>query len=325
MIIVRTPLRLSFFGGGTDFADYYNRQSGLVVSTAIDKFVFIIIKERFDDMIYVNYSQKEIVDRVDDLKHELVREAMRLTGVDRGVEITTLADVPSSGTGLGSSSAITVGILQALYTHQGRIVEAETLARQACEIEIKHCQKPIGKQDQYIAAYGGLRQIRFLPQEVVETEAVGVSEACAQQLNRNLLLFYTNTTRAASSVLAEQQTNIPARLSCLDALQDLARRGAACLRQGDVDAVGRLLHEGWELKKSLASGITNARLDALYTAARQAGALGGKIAGAGGGGFLLLYCPLHKQEAVRAALSHLRELPFAFERDGSKVIFNIRR
>jgi D-glycero-alpha-D-manno-heptose-7-phosphate kinase len=325
MIIVRTPLRLSFFGGGTDFADYYNRQGGLVVSTAIDKFVFVIVKERFDDKIYVNYSQKEIVDRVDELKHELVREAMHLTGVDRGIEITTLADVPSSGTGLGSSSSITVGVLQALYTYQGRIVEAEALARQACDIEIQRCRKPIGKQDQYIAAYGGMRQIRFLPQEVVETEEVTLNASDAQRLNRNLMLFYTNTTRAASSVLAEQQTNIPARLEFLDALQDLARRGAACLRQGEWDEVGRLLHEGWELKKNLASGVSNDHLDALYTAARQAGALGGKIAGAGGGGFLLLYCPLDKQEAVRTVLGHLRELPFTFERDGSKVIFNIRR
>ncbi len=325
MIVVRTPLRLSFFGGGTDFAGYYNRQSGQVVSTAIDKYVYVIVKERFDDKIYVNYSQKEIVDRADELKHELVREAMRLTGVECGVEITTLADVPSSGTGLGSSSSVTVGVLQALYTYRGRIVEAERLAREACEIEIERCHKPIGKQDQYIAAYGGMRQIRFLPQEVVETVEIALREPEAQRLNRNLLLFYTNTTRASSSVLVEQQDNIPTRLGFLDALQDLAERGAACLRQGDLDDFGRLLHEGWELKKKLASGISNGRLDALYDTARQAGALGGKIAGAGGGGFLLLYCPLDKQEAVRQALGHLRELPFAFERDGSRVIFNIRR
>ena len=325
MIVVRTPLRLSFFGGGTDFAGYYNRQGGQVVSTAIDKYVYVIVKERFDDKIYVNYSQKEIVDRVDELRHELVREAMRLTGVERGIEITTLADVPSSGTGLGSSSSVTVGVLQALYTYEGRIVEAERLARQACEIEIERCRKPIGKQDQYIAAYGGLRQIRFLPGEGVETEEIALSEPQAQRLNRNLLLFYTHTTRAASSVLVEQQANIPERLGFLDALQALAQRGAECLRQGDLDTFGRLLHEGWELKKNLASGVSNDRLDALYDTARQAGALGGKIAGAGGGGFLLLYCALDKQEAVREALGHLRELPFAFERDGTRVIFNIRR
>jgi D-glycero-alpha-D-manno-heptose-7-phosphate kinase len=325
MIVVSTPLRLSFFGGGTDFPDYYNLQGGLVVSTAIDKFVFVIVKERFDDKIYVNYSQKEIVDRIADLNHELVREAMAITGVEQGVEITTLADVPSSGTGLGSSSSVTVGVLQALYTYCGRIVEAESLARQACEIEIERCKKPIGKQDQYIAAYGGMRRFRFLPNGVVEAEDIGLSSSSAQRLNRNLMLFYTNTTRSASVVLAEQQNNIPDRLAFLDALQDIAERGAACLRKGNWDEFGRLLHENWELKKNLASGITNSQIDALYEAARRAGAMGGKIAGAGGGGFLLLYCPLDKQDAVREVLGHLRELPFAFERDGSKVIFNIRR
>jgi D-glycero-alpha-D-manno-heptose-7-phosphate kinase len=325
MIVVRTPLRLSFFGGGTDFADYYRRQGGAVVSTAIDKYIFVIVKERFDEKIYVNYSQKEIVDQIDDLKHELVREAMRLTGLKRGIEITTLADVPSAGTGLGSSSSVTVGVLQALYTCQGRIVEVETLARQACDIEIQRCGKPIGKQDQYIAAYGGMRLIRFLPDENVETELLGLGASLAQRLNRNLMLFYTNTTRASSSVLAEQQSNIPARLEHLDAMQDIAQRGVACLRRGSLDEFGQLLHENWELKKDLASGVSNASLDALYATARQAGALGGKIAGAGGGGFLLLYCPLDKQDAVREALGHLRELPFAFERDGSKVIFNIQR
>jgi D-glycero-alpha-D-manno-heptose-7-phosphate kinase len=325
MIVVRTPLRLSFFGGGTDFADYYRRQGGAVVSTAIDKYVFVIVKERFDDKIYVNYSQKEIVDRVDDLKHELVREAMRVTGVEHGIEITTLADVPSAGTGLGSSSAVTVGILQALYTFQGRIVEYETLARQACEIEIERCGKPIGKQDQYIAAYGGMRFIRFMPDDSVQTDPLVLSLPISQRLNRNLLLFYTNATRSSSSVLAEQQSNIPARLAFLDEMQAIAGRGRECLCQGELDEFGRWLHASWELKKELASGVSNETLDALYATARQAGALGGKIAGAGGGGFLLLYCPLDKQDSVRAALGHLRELPFAFERDGSKVIFNIQR
>jgi len=325
MIVVRTPLRLSFFGGGTDFAGYYRRQGGTVVSTAIDKYVFVIVKERFDEKIYVNYSQKEIVDRVDDLKHELVREAMRVTGVERGIEITTLADVPSAGTGLGSSSSVTVGVLQALYTFQGRIVEYDTLARQACEIEIERCGKPIGKQDQYIAAFGGMRLFRFLPDDSVQTVPLALSLPLSQRLNRNLLLFYTNSTRSAGSVLAEQQNNIPARLAFLNEMRAIAERGRACLYQGELDEFGRLLHESWELKKGLASGVSNEALDALYTTARQAGALGGKIAGAGGGGFLLLYCPLDKQDAVREALRHLRELPFAFERDGSKVIFNVQR
>jgi len=325
MIVVRTPLRLSFLGGGTDFPDYYHEQGGIVISTAIDKYVYVIAKERFDDKIYVNYSQKEIVERVGDLRHELVREAMRITGVERGIEITTLADIPSSGTGLGSSSAVTVGVLQALYTYQGVIVTAETLAQQACEIELLRCHKPIGKQDQYISAYGGLRQITFNANGHIEVEALGFDPVLIQRLNRNLMLFYTNITRSADAILAEQRDNIADRRAFLDALRDLAARGRACLGAGDLDTFGRLMDEGWELKKRLASGVSNDNLDGLYTAAREAGALGGKIAGAGGGGFLLVYCPLEKQEAVRQAFSHLRELPFQFERDGSKVIFNIRR
>jgi len=325
VIVVRTPLRLSFLGGGTDFPDYYHEQGGVVISTAIDKYVYVIAKERFDDKIYVNYSQKEIVERVGDLRHELVREAMRITGVERGIEITTLADIPSSGTGLGSSSAVTVGVLQALYTYQGMIVTAEMLAQQACEIELLRCHKPIGKQDQYISAYGGLRQITFRANGYIEAEALGFDPVLTQRLNRNLMLFYTNITRSADTILAEQRDNIANRRAFLDTLRDLAARGRACLETGDLDAFGRLMDEGWELKKQLASGVSNGTLDALYTAAREAGALGGKIAGAGGGGFLLVYCPLDKQEAVRQALSHLRELPFQFERDGSKVIFNIRR
>ncbi len=325
MIVVRTPLRLSFLGGGTDFPDYYHEQGGVVISTAIDKYVYVIAKERFDEKIYVNYSQKEIVERVGDLRHELVREAMRITGVERGIEITTLADIPSSGTGLGSSSAVTVGVLQALYTYQGVIVTAETLAQQACEIELLRCHKPIGKQDQYISAYGGLRQITFNANGHIEVEALGFDSVLTQRLNRNLMLFYTNITRSADTILVEQRDNIANRRAFLDTLRDLAARGRACLEAGDLDAFGRLMDEGWELKKRLASGVSNSTLDAFYMAAREAGALGGKIAGAGGGGFLLVCCPLEKQEAVRQALSHLRELPFQFERDGSKVIFNIRR
>lgn len=324
MIVVRTPLRVSFLGGGSDFSDFYLQHGGAVLSTAIDKFVYVIIQERFDDLIYINYSKKEIVGVVDDLQHELVREGMRRTGVTGGVEITTLADVPSSGTGLGSSSSVTVGVLQALYAHLGSLVTADVLAEQACEIEIDRCGKPIGKQDQYIASYGGLRQISFNTDGSIEVDHVTLGEHTLQRLNRNLMLFYTNRTRSSSTVLVEQRENIPDRTELLAGLRDLALEGRECLASGDLDALGRLMHNGWEMKKGLASGVSNPELDALYRAARRAGALGGKIAGAGGGGFLLLYCPLGAQGAVRSALSHLRELPFTLERKGCCVIFNGR-
>lgn len=324
MIIVRTPLRISFLGGGSDFSDFYLRHGGCVLSTAIDKFVYVIIKERFDDQIYVNYSKKEIVSQVNDLQHELAREAMRMAGVTQGVEITTLADVPSSGTGLGSSSSVTVGMLRALYAHKGFLLTAETLAEQACEIEIEICGKPIGKQDQYIAAYGGIRQISFNRGGDIKVEYVNMDEDIRQNLNRRLMLFYTNHTRAASTVLDEQRDNIPDRTELLSGLRDLALRGRECLESGDLNDLGHMMHEGWEMKKGLASGVSNLELDELYAAALRAGALGGKIAGAGGGGFLLLFCPLGAQEAVRAELSNLRELPFSLERDGCCVIFNGR-
>ena len=325
MIITQTPLRISFLGGGTDFPQFYEKAGGAVISTAINKYVYVIVKERFDDLIVVNYSQRETVSDVADIKHELVREAMRITGVEPGIEITTLADVPSSGTGLGSSSTVTVGILQALYTYQGVIVTAEDLAEQACDIELTRCGKPIGKQDQYIAAHGGLRLIEFLPHDPVKASSIRIPDKARHELNRRLMLFFTNRTRASASVLTEQRNNIGDRHEVLCQLRDMAYAGAACLAKSDLDALGRLMHDGWELKKQLATSVSNDEINALYETARKAGALGGKIAGAGGGGFLLLYCPLDKQDQVREALGHLRELPIGLERDGSKVIVNIRR
>ena len=325
MIVVRTPLRISFLGGGTDFPDYYRNHGGLVLSTAIDKYIYVIVKQRFDNMIYVNYSRKEIVENVDEIQHELVREAMQITGVKRGVEITTLADVPSSGTGLGSSSTVTVGLLQALYSYSGKLVTAETLARNACEIEIGRCKKPIGMQDQYIAAYGGFREISFEKDDVVTVSKLGLNDELIRRLNRNMMLFYTNVTRSSESILVEQRENISEREDSLAGLRELAAQARDCLKNGDLSEFGNMLHNGWELKRGLASGVSNHQLDDLYNASRKAGAIGGKIAGAGGGGFLLLYAPLAAQDDVRNALSNLRELPFLFERDGSRVVFDLGR
>ena len=325
MIVVRTPLRVSFLGGGTDFPEHYRHHGGTVISTAINKYIYVIVKQRFDDMIYVNYSKKEIVKSVAELEHELVREAMRVTGVEQGVEITTLADVPSSGTGLGSSSSVTVGLLQALYAFHGQLVTADTLARQACEIEIDRCGKPIGVQDQYIAAYGGLRELTFCKDGEVRIDGLCLEDDMLHRLNRNMMLFYTHITRSSASVLSEQRENIVERQDSLNSMRDIATHARDCLKSSDLTTFGELLHHGWELKKGLASGVSNRALDEYYNAARQAGALGGKISGAGGGGFLLLYCPLQAQDDVRQALTSLRELPFAFELDGSRIVFNLGR
>ena len=325
MIITQTPLRVSFAGGGTDFPDFFQQETGQVLSTAIDKYLFVIVKERFDDKIYVNYSQKEIVDHIDDLQHELVREAMRKTGVLDGVEITTLADIPSEGSGLGSSSTITVGLLNALYAYQGEQVPAEQLAREACEIEIDILGKPIGVQDQYIAAFGGLRLFTFGDDGKVNAERVNMTDTLRRRLSNNLMLFFTNRTRRSEKILEEQKASIEDKNTVLRKMRDQAAEAKVILEAGHVDEVGDLLDRGWQLKKSLASRISDDELDLMYQRAKDAGALGGKISGAGGGGFLLLYCPPDRQEAVAEALSDYREMPFALERDGSKVIFNVRR
>jgi D-glycero-alpha-D-manno-heptose-7-phosphate kinase len=325
VIITQTPLRISLAGGGTDLRSFYLKSAGSVLSSAIDKFVFVILQKRFDDKIYVNYSRKEIVDDIEELQHELVREAMRKAGVHRGIEITFLADVPSGGSGLGSSSSVTVGLLNALYLYLGRQETAERLAREACEIEIDILGKPIGKQDQYIAAYGGLRELTFQPSGDVGARAVEVSDLQRRMLGDRLLLFFTGVTRSADDILRDQSANIPASLEILRAMAAQPRELRAALEGGDLGAVGRALLQGWERKKALSARISNAEIERLHERALAAGAEGGKISGAGGGGFLLLYCEPERQPEVRRALSELRELAFDLERDGSKAIFNIRR
>ena len=238
MIITQTPLRIGLLGGGTDLPGYYREHGGRVLNCALDKYVYVIVKQRFDDDIYVNYSKKEIVSRVEDLEHELVREAMQMTGVANGVEITTLADIPSAGSGLGSSSAVTVGLLHALFAYQGRQVSAEELAERACTIEIERCGKPIGKQDQYIAAFGGIRDIRFGPGDEVVAEELGLCAADRRALQQQIMLFYTGITRSANTILAEQNANIEATRPQLDLLRDLAGFAVERLRSGDVDAIG---------------------------------------------------------------------------------------
>lgn len=324
MIIIQTPLRISLFGGGTDFPDFYKQEGGLVLSTAIDKYIFVTIKQRFDDKLRVGYTETEMVDTVDEIRHELIREAFRLTGITRGVEITTMSDIPA-GSGLGSSGTVTVGALHAMHVYQGHSVTVEALAEQACEIEINRLKKPVGVQDQYIAAYGGLRLIEFPAKGRITTHPIYLSDALINSLYENLIVFYTGKTRKSSTILTEQKSNLNDSLPVLRAIKDIAQDAYRELCLGNINALGHLLHKSWELKKKLASKISDPSIDDLYRTAIKAGALGGKITGAGGGGFLLLYCPYEKRAAVRNTLHHLRELPIRFEPDGSKVIFNYRR
>ena len=324
MIITQTPLRISFAGGLTDFADFYEREDGLVVSAAIDKYIFVIINERFDDRIYINYSKREAVDHPDEIEHDLIREALRLTGVSRGVEITTLTDIPAEGSGLGSSSSITVGLLNALYTYCGNPQPTEKLARDACEIEIDRCGQPIGKQDQYIAAYGGLRGFTFRPGGV-EVEHLGLANGHAEWLSDSLMLFYTNKTRKAETILREQKANMSDKFTLVKEIKSVAQDVRTALTAGRIDGMGELLDRGWKWKYRMSGLVSNAEIDSMYRRARDAGATGGKVCGAGGGGFLLLFCPASTRSRIREALSDYRELPFNLERDGTKVIFNMRR
>jgi D-glycero-alpha-D-manno-heptose-7-phosphate kinase len=325
VIITQTPLRIGLLGGGTDLPSYYREHGGRVLNCAIDKYIYVVVKQRFDDDIYVNYSKKEIVSRIEDLEHELVREAMRMTGVTGGVEITTLADIPSSGSGLGSSSSVTVGLLHALYAYTGRQLAAEELAEAACTIEIERCGKPIGKQDQYIAALGGIRDLRFGPGNDVLAEELGLTTRERLILQQQIMLFYTGITRRADSILFEQTANVATTLPQLDILRDLAGFAVERLRSGDVDALGPAIRESWEVKRKLASGVSNAEVDSAVSRALDAGAKGAKLTGAGGGGFLLVICPMEKQPAVRLSLGHLRELPIRLDRFGSRVVLNVAR
>jgi D-glycero-alpha-D-manno-heptose-7-phosphate kinase len=320
VIIVQTPLRISFFGGGTDFPDYFRAEGGCVLSSAINKFIFVIIKERFDDMLRVGYTRTEIVASVDEINHELIREAFRMTGIQKGVEIVTLGDIPA-GSGLGSSSVVTVGALHAMYAHQNMLVSMDRLAQEACDIEVNVLGKPIGFQDQYIASFGGLRFIEFNRSGQVVTENVNLDPQIQKRLGDNLLLYFSGVTRKAESILTEQKGNIQNRLPVLRKLKEMTYQAREALCAGQIDDVGHLLHESWQLKKQLANGISNGSLERWYNTAIAAGAYGGKITGAGGGGFLLLYVPLAKRESVQAALSNLRELPFELEPGGTRVIF----
>lgn len=304
MIITQTPLRLSLLGGNTDFPKYFRKYGGLVLTTTIDKYIYCIVKRRFDNEIRVNYSIKEIVTEVDDIKHELVRETLRMTKISKGIEITFLSDIPSEGSGLGSSSAVTIGLLHALHIYKNESVTARQLAEEACKIEVDILKKPIGYQDQYAIAFGGCNLITF--NQEIDVSRVNIVDP------EELMLFYTGITRKAESVLKEMKLN----KQILDKNKQLVK---------DTwmgKPLSQALYDYWELKKELNPRTTNRKIDNKYKEALSLGATSGKIVGAGGGGFLLLTVPVIFQKNVRENLG-LRELPFELSNYGSRVIFNI--
>jgi D-glycero-alpha-D-manno-heptose-7-phosphate kinase len=324
MIISRTPLRMSFVGGGSDLPSFYRKFGGAVVSTAINKFVYITLNEKFDHRIRVSYSRTEEADTVAEVQHPLVRESMSLLEVKGGIEITSVADIPSKGSGLGSSSAFTVGLLHALHAYSGRYASAEQLAKEACAIELERCGEPIGKQDQYAAAFGGFNFIAFNADDSVSVEPILCKRETLTALQENILVFYTGISRSASSILKNQQEVVSASDAKQKAMQrmvQLARDLKTQLQQNNLTAFGEILHEGWELKRSMTGDISSAEIDAWYSAARQAGAAGGKLLGAGSGGFLMFYAPRERHEAITRALKDLRQIPVQFEPQGSRIIF----
>ncbi len=320
MIISRTPLRISFAGGGTDIGEFYRREGGAVTSTAINRYVYITVNKKFDSGIRVSYSKTENVEKVDEIQHPLVREALKLTGITKGVEITSVADVPSQ-TGLGSSSAFTAGLLNALYAYKGEFKPTKLLAEQACHIEIELCKEPIGKQDQYIAAYGGMQHIRFNKDETVFVDPVICSTETKRALEEGMMLFYTGVTRPAGAILSEQKKQMGEKNEMMKKMKLQSELVRDALVEGNLEKFGKLLNEGWMLKRQLAGSITSPDIDSYYEKAIKAGALGGKLLGAGGGGFLMFYCLPQKQDAVRRALNGLKETAIALEPQGTKIIY----
>lgn len=318
MIITQTPLRVSLLGGNTDFPEYYKRYGGLVLTSTIDKYIYCIVKERFDDLIYIDYSQKEIVEKVDDIKHDLVREAMRLVGVNKGIEISFLSDIPSSGSGLGSSSAVTVGVLNALHAYKGEYVSSTQLAEEAVRIELDVLKKPIGVQDQYAVALGGIRWINF-DKDNVGGSRIEVKDI--EDFNNSLMLLYTGVTRKSENVL--HKFNVSENRDDLTEVKKLAVLGGLALKKGDLKSFGDNLDTYWNLKKKMNISVTNEEISDMYSRARHSGAIGGKVIGAGGGGFLLVMFPANKRAKIQEVLKDYKELKFRFSNGGSRIILNI--
>ena len=315
---------MSFVGGGSDLPAFYREHGGAVVSSAIDKYVYVTVNPKFDQRIRISYSKTEDVKAVDRIRHPLVRESLRKLEISGGLEITSIADIPSRGTGLGSSSSFTVGLLHALHAYRGEYRSAEQLARESCEIELDRCNEPIGRQDQYAAAFGGLNFIQFHPDDSVTVEPILCHRETGRALQASILVFYTGITRSASAILREKQKAIAsekAKQAILCRMVALARQLRVELQSNNLDAFGELLHENWMLKKSLSPMISSSRIDDWYQTARKHGASGGKLLGAGSGGFLMFCAPPERHEAITRALVKLRRIGMGLEPSGSRIIF----
>ena len=330
MIISRAPVRFSLGGGGTDIPAYYEQFGGYLVAAAIDKYIYVSANKRFYDDIRLSYSKTEIVAEVDKIEHRIFREALKMTGVTKAIELTSVADVPANS-GLGSSSSFTVALLNALHTYSRRFSPSRDLAEQACQLEINRLGEPIGKQDQYIAAFGGVTAFTFNPDGTVGVEPVPVADEVLDDLQNNLCIIYSGVERAASVVLSEQGQRVRSldqgTVDRMHRIKELGREVHRILVSGNIDAYGELLHEHWTNKRKLASKMTDSVIDEHYDAARKAGALGGKLMGAGGGGFFMFYTRPHDKRRVIEAMAArgLKQLRFRFDVDGARIVANLHR
>lgn len=321
MIITRAPFRVSFCGGGSDLPSFYEKYGGCVLSTTIRKYMYLTIHNYFHkDQIVLKYSKTETVKDYSEIEHKIFKQCLKDFDI-KGVELSSMADIPA-GTGLGSSSTFTVALLHALYTYKGEYVSKYKLAKDACDIEIEKLGEPIGKQDQFAAAFGGLKFYEFLPNGFVNVEPIIMNETSYKKLENNLMMFYLGGTHSASEILKEQSRNVSDvdKAKVQQEMCEITRKLKEELQMNNIDAMGELLHENWMLKKSLASGITNPLIDETYTKAIDAGATGGKLLGAGGAGFMLFYVPEDKQLDVRSALSDLREMDFEMDNSGASIV-----
>lgn len=326
MIISKTPLRASLFGGGSDFKEYYEKSKigyGSVLSAALDRHVYITVNKKFDDMIRIVYNGNELVRSVDEVKHNIIREALKLVGIDKGIEIIYTADLPLSGAGIGlaSSSALAVGVLNALHAYKREFVSVKRLAKEACHIEIECLGQKIGIQDQYAVAYGGFNRYRFMNSGAVSVVPVLLDSETRDNLFKHFMLFFTGNMRDSREILNEQSSTIDSKRDMLDDLVYTVDSVFEEISHGNIDIVGTQLNRTWQIKKQFAKGVSNEEIDSMYEKAMNAGAVGGKILGAGGGGFLLLYVPYEYQDNVRYILNDYREVAFNVDYQGSRIVF----
>ena len=323
MIITKAPLRMSFIGGGTDLSSFYEHHTGSVISTSINKYVYITVHERFESNMRLAYSDIEIANSVSAIKHPLIKNVCLALGIDENLEISSIADIPSNGTGLGSSSSFTVALIEALAGYKGQRLTKDAIADLACKVEIELCGQPIGKQDQYAASFGGLRRYDFHQDGTVTSKLLSQNPDFIDYLEKNILVLFTGKTRSASSILSKQSKIKPGdnKFDFFVEMVKLVDPFEHALRDEDLEKLGLILNEGWQMKKNLVEGISDNEIDLAYQTAIANGAIGGKLLGAGAGGFLMFIAPLSSHNSIIEAIPQYRYIPIRFDKSGVNKIF----